>query len=83
MAVISAVTLFLTGRDLAASAAAGTGIINVNAGGLLALSNIHSGILDETGETYSIQSGSSLNLFGSGIVTLPGNFEGVIAEYAA
>jgi len=67
----------------ATSDAAGFGFINVNDGGRLNLSNIHGGILDDTGLTYSIQAGSMLALNDSGIVTLPGDFEAVIAEYAA
>lgn len=54
----------------------GTGTVNVNDGGLLALANIH-----DAGT--SIHPGSMLNLYGTGQVTLPGNFEGVIANYAA
>jgi hypothetical protein len=53
----------------------GTGTVNVNEGGLLALANIHGGIT-------SIQPGSVLNIYGTGQVTLPGDFEGVIASYA-
>jgi hypothetical protein len=60
----------------ATSQAAGYGIINVNDGGLLALSNIH-------GAGTSIYDGSLITLNGSGIITLPGDFEGVIAAYAA
>jgi len=54
----------------------GTGTVNVNDGGLLALANIHA-------EGTSIHPGSMLNLYGTGQVTLPGNFEAVIANYAA
>lgn len=50
--------------------------LNVNEGGVLNLSNIH-------GAGTSIHPGSMLALYGSGIVTLPGDFEGVIAAYAA
>jgi hypothetical protein len=53
----------------------GTGTVNVNDGGLLALANIHGGIT-------SIQPGSMLNIYGTGQVTLPGDFVGVIGNYA-
>ena len=54
----------------------GDGFVNVYSGGLLALSNIHG-----DGET-SIKQNSLLNIMGTGIVTLPGNFMGVIGNYA-
>ena len=53
----------------------GVGTVNVLDGGLLALSNIHGDGVS------SIKAGSMLNLYGSGEVTLPGNFEGVIEAY--
>ncbi len=55
----------------------GDGYVNVNDGGLLALSNIHG-----DGST-SIKQNSLLSINGTGQVTLPGDFEGVIASYAA
>ena len=61
----------------------GIATLNVNDGGLLNLAQIHGGIMDDTGGTYSIQAGSSLQLFGSGIVTKTDNFVAVLEEYAA
>ena len=55
----------------------GTGYVNVNDGGLLALSNIHG-----DGAT-SIKQNSLLGINGTGRVTLPGDFTGVIGTYAA
>ncbi len=55
----------------------GDGYVNVNDGGLLALANIHG-----DGAT-SIKQASLLDITGTGQVTLPGDFEGVIATYAA
>ena len=54
----------------------GIATLNVNEDGLLALANIHAA-------GTSIQPGSMLNLYGTGQVTLPGNFVGVIGNYAA
>ena len=54
----------------------GTATLNVNDGGLLALNNIHAA-------GTSIQPGSMLNIYGSGRVTLPGDFVGVMESYAA
>jgi hypothetical protein len=55
----------------------GIGFVNVNDGGLLALSNIHAD------GSRSIAPNSLLTINGTGRVTLPGDFRGVIAEYAA
>jgi len=55
----------------------GDGFVNVLDGGLLALSNIHG-----DGMT-SIKQNSIMDIIGTGQVTLPGDFEGVIATYAA
>ena len=55
----------------------GNGYVNVNNGGILALSNIHG-----DGST-SIKQDSLLSINGTGIVTLPGDFIGVIDNYAA
>jgi hypothetical protein len=55
----------------------GTGYVNVNDGGLLALSNIHG-----DGST-SIKQNSLLSINGTGKVTLPGDFTGVIETYTA
>jgi hypothetical protein len=54
----------------------GDGYVNVNDGGLLALSNIHG-----DGAT-SIKQNSLLSINGTGQVTLPGDFVGVIETYA-
>lgn len=54
----------------------GDGYVNVNDDGLLALSNIHG-----DGAT-SIKQASQLDIIGTGQVTLPGDFEAVIATYA-
>jgi len=54
----------------------GTGYVNVNDGGLLALSNIHG-----DGAT-SIKGGSLLSINGTGVITLPNDFVGVIETYA-
>jgi len=55
----------------------GIGTVNVLPGGLLALSNIHSDGVS------SIKAGSTLNLYGSGRVTLPGDFVVVVGTYIA
>jgi len=55
----------------------GIGYVDVNDGGLLALSNIHGD------GSSSIKGGSLLNIIGTGMVTLPGDFEAVIAAYVA
>ena len=55
----------------------GDGFVNVNDGGVMHLANIHG-----DGVT-SIKQNSVLTLNGSGTFTLPGDFESVIAAYAA
>ena len=55
----------------------GIGFVNVNDGGLLVLSNIHGD------GASSIKNGSLLSIDGTGAVTLPGDFVGVIETYAA
>jgi len=50
------------------------GYVNVNDGGVLNLSNIHAA-------GNSIQGSSLLDISGSGLVTLPGNFVGVVDSY--
>ncbi len=60
----------------ATSASGGVATLSINEGGLLALSNIHGG-------GTSIWPGSMLALNGSGVITLPGDFENTIAAYAA
>ena len=52
------------------------GFVNVNDGGLLALSNIHGD------GASSIKHGSLLDISGSGQVTIPGDFVGVMNTYA-
>jgi hypothetical protein len=64
------------GTGTATSASGGVGFLNVNNGGILNLANIHSG-----GTQGSIQSGSLLDISGSGLVTLPGNFVSVANGY--
>ncbi|MCA9412902.1 MAG: hypothetical protein H6751_04635 [Candidatus Omnitrophica bacterium] len=54
----------------------GVATLNVEDGGVLNLFNIHAA-------GTSIQPGSILNINGSGQVTLPGDFEAVIADYAS
>jgi len=54
-----------------------TGYVNVNDGGLLALFNIHGD------GSSSIKGASLLSINGTGVVTLPGDFVGVIETYAA
>ncbi len=60
----------------------GVATVNVNSGGLLAMNNIHGGILGGDGN-YSIQPGSVLNVNGTGQVTLPGDFVDVLNAYVA
>ncbi|MHC4424764.1 MAG: PEP-CTERM sorting domain-containing protein [Planctomycetota bacterium] len=54
----------------------GTGYVNVNDGGLLALSNIHGD------GASSIKGDSLLSINGTGVITLPNDFVGVIETYA-
>ncbi|UCG59746.1 MAG: PEP-CTERM sorting domain-containing protein [Phycisphaerales bacterium] len=54
----------------------GTGYVNVNDGGLLALSNIHGD------GSSSIKGDSLLGINGTGAITLPNDFVGVIETYA-
>lgn len=63
------------GTANATSASGGVGFLNVNDGGILNLANIHA-----TAQ-QSIWSGSVLDISGSGLVTLPGNFVGVVNGY--
>ena len=57
------------------SASGGQGFLNVNDGGVLNLANIQATALG------SIQPGSLLDISGSGLVTIPGNFVGVMNGY--
>jgi hypothetical protein len=66
------------GTGNATSASGGWGFLNVNDGGVLNLANIHTG-----GSQGSIQAGSLLDISGSGLVTLPGNFVSAIDGYIA
>ncbi len=54
----------------------GYGEVNVLPGGILNLEQFHHGL-------DSIRCGSTLDISGDGMVTLPGDFEAVIAAYAA
>jgi hypothetical protein len=66
----------------ATSPSGGTGLLNVNNGGILALSNIDAGTNpDTTPRLGSIQPGSLLDISGSGLVTIPGNFTAVMNTY--
>lgn len=66
------------GTATATSASGGQGFLNVNDGGILNLANIHSG-----GTQGSIQLGSLLDISGSGLVTISGNFLSVMNGYIA
>jgi hypothetical protein len=63
------------GTANATSASGGIGLLNVNDGGVLNLANIHA-----TAQ-QSIWAGSVLDISGSGLVTLPGNFVSVVNGY--
>ncbi len=60
----------------ASNPSGGTAFLNINDGGVFNLGNIH-------GAGTSIQAGSLLNISGTGQMTLPGDFTGVIANYIA
>lgn len=60
----------------ASTPSGGTAFLNINDGGIFHLNNIHGG-------GTSIQPGSLLNISGTGLMTLPGDFTGVIANYVA
>lgn len=63
------------GTANASTASGGVGFVNVNDGGVLNLANIH-GTAQQ-----SIWGTSRLDISGSGLVTLPGNFVGVVNGY--
>jgi hypothetical protein len=63
------------GTGNSTSASGGQGFLNVNSGGVLNLANIQATALG------SIQPGSLLDISGSGLVTIPGNFVGVMNGY--
>ncbi|MGN6554788.1 MAG: PEP-CTERM sorting domain-containing protein [Verrucomicrobiota bacterium] len=65
------------GTGNATAASGGVGFLNVNDGGVLNLANIHSAAQG------SIQAGSLLDISGSGLVTIPGNFVSVLNGYIA
>ncbi len=56
----------------------GTGLLSVHDGGILSLSNIQA-----DGRLGSIQPGSLLDITGTGLVTLPGDFTAVVDTYIA
>ncbi len=64
------------GTQNASTASGGAAIVNIMDGGLLALNNISSNVA-----LPSIQSGSLINITGSGQLTLPGDFESVLGNY--
>ncbi|QEG36373.1 hypothetical protein [Bythopirellula goksoeyrii] len=61
---------------LDSGAQGGTAVVNILDGGLMALNNIHAG-----GTQSSIQPGSYIDISGSGQLTLPGDFVGVLEGY--
>lgn len=65
------------GTSDAVNPGGGTANVTINDGGLLALNNISSA----TG-LPSIQPGSFLDIVGTGELTVPGNFVGVLTDYA-
>lgn len=62
------------GTGNAATASGGQGFVNVQNGGVLNLYNI-------SGSGASIQPNSKLDISGSGVVTIPGDFTGVMSAY--
>lgn len=65
------------GTSNASTASGGTATVNIVDGGLLALNNISG-----AAGLPSIQAGSSINIEGSGELTLPGDFVGLLTDYA-
>ena len=65
------------GTSDAVNPSGGTATVNILDGGLLALNNISS-----AAGLPSIQPGSLIDITGSGQLTLPGDFEGVLNDYA-
>lgn len=65
------------GTSNASTPSGGTATVNILDGGLLALNNISS-----AAGLPSIQAGSFLNISGSGQLTVPGDFVGVLTDYA-
>ncbi|TWU21824.1 hypothetical protein [Bythopirellula polymerisocia] len=61
---------------LDSGAQGGTALVNILDGGIMALNNIHAG-----GTQSSIQPGSYIDISGSGQLTLPGDFVGVLEGY--
>ncbi|KAA1260250.1 hypothetical protein LF1_27890 [Rubripirellula obstinata] len=62
------------GTTNASTPSGGTAVVNILDGGLLALNNIAPGT--------SIQAGSSINLLGTGQLTVPGDLVGTLTGYA-
>jgi hypothetical protein len=65
------------GTSNASTPSGGTALVNILDGGLLALNNISS-----AAGLPSIQPGSFIDITGSGQLTLPGDFTGVLTDYA-
>ncbi|QEG36368.1 PEP-CTERM sorting domain-containing protein [Bythopirellula goksoeyrii] len=65
------------GTSNASTASGGTATVSILDGGLMALNNISG-----NPGLPSIQAGSSIDISGSGQLTLPGDFEGLLNEYA-
>jgi len=65
------------GTSNASTPSGGTATVNILDGGLLALNNISGGA-----GTPSIQAGSFIDITGSGQLTVPGDFVGVLTGYA-
>lgn len=65
------------GTNNASTPTGGTATVNILDGGLLALNNISG-----AAGLPSIQPGSSINIEGSGELTLPGDFVGLLTDYA-
>jgi hypothetical protein len=64
------------GTNNASTPTGGTATVNIGSGGLLALNNI-----SEAAGLPSIQDGSSINISGTGELTLPGDFVGTLTDY--
>ena len=65
------------GTNNASTPSGGSASVTIESGGLLALNNI------SANGTNSIQSGSSIDIVGTGRLTLPGNHESVLGNYVA
>lgn len=69
------------GTSNAVDPSLGTATVNILSGGTLALNNIDAGEVAGSPRLGSIQDGSVIDIQGTGQLTLPGNFEGVIQDY--